>query len=86
MMLASRITMPITMRRTTVTAAEESLRTLEAEAQRRSVSLSAILAEAIDEKALAIRRQRRPRVGLGRSSDGRSAAELAGEPVAHDPR
>jgi hypothetical protein len=73
-------------RRTTVTASEESLRTLEAEAQRRHASLSAVLAEAIDEKAQTIRLQRRPRVGLGRSSDGRSAAEATAEPVAHEPR
>jgi hypothetical protein len=73
-------------RRTTVTAVEESLRTLEAEAQRRSVSLSTVMAEAIDEKAQAIRRQRQPRVGVGRSSDGRGAAEVATEPVAREPR
>jgi hypothetical protein len=83
-MLASRIMHPT--RRTTVTASEESLRTLEAEAQRRQSSLSAVLAEAIDEKARAIREHRRPRVGMGRSSDGRSAAEVSVDPVAHEPR
>lgn len=84
MMLASCI-MSAT-RRTTVTAREESLRTLEAEAQRRRLSLSAVLAEAIDEKARAIRQRRRPRVGVARSSDGRSAAEVTVDPVAHAPR
>jgi hypothetical protein len=73
-------------RRTTVTATEESLRTLEAEAKRRHTSLSSVLAEAIDEKAQAIRRQRRPRVGIGRSSDGRRAADISAYPVAHEPR
>lgn len=74
------------LRRTTVTATQESLRTLEAEAARRQTSLSAVLAEAIDEKALAIRERRRPRVGLGRSDDGLRAADLTAEPVAHPPR
>lgn len=80
MVLASHIVMQ--MRRTTVTASEEALRTLEAEAARRETSLSAVLAEAVDEKAHAIRERQRPRVGLGRSSDGLAAAELTGEPVA----
>jgi hypothetical protein len=73
-------------RRTTVTASEDALRTLEAEAARRQVSLSAVLAEAVDEKARAIRERRRPRVGLGRSSDGRRAADVTAEPIAHPPR
>ena len=73
------------MRRTTVSADHEALDTLEAEARRRGVSLSALLAEAVDEKAETIRAARRPRVGLGRSRDGRSAAELTAEPVAEPP-
>jgi hypothetical protein len=73
------------MRRITVTADRESLDTLEAEAARRGVSLSALLAEAIDEKAASIRAARRQRAGLGRSRDGRSAAELTAEPVAEPP-
>ena len=72
-------------RRTTVTARVEDLATLEAEARRRGTSLSAVLAEAVDDKAGAIRRARRPRVGVGRSTDGCSAAETSGEPVAHPP-
>jgi hypothetical protein len=73
------------LKRTTVTASRDSLATLEAEAGRRGVSLSALLAEAVEEKAAGIRAGRRPRVGMGRSSDGRSARELASEPVARPP-
>jgi hypothetical protein len=73
------------MRRTTVSADNDALETLEAEAKRRGVSLSALLAEAVDDKAASIRAARRPRVGLGRSRDGRSAAELTAEPVAEPP-
>jgi hypothetical protein len=72
-------------RRTTVSADDEALATLEAEAHRRGRSLSSVLAEAVEEKAIAIRRQRKPRLGIGRSSDGRSAAETAAEPVARRP-
>lgn len=66
-------------------ADQDSLATLEAEARRRGTSLSAVLAEAVDEKAAALRHGRRPRVGVGRSADGRSAAELTSEPVARPP-
>lgn len=69
-------------RRTTVTARRGSLDTLEAEARRRNVSLSAILAEAIEEKAKALHGARRPRFGVARSTDGLCAAELTSEPVA----
>jgi hypothetical protein len=72
-------------RRTTVAARRSSLATLEAEARRRGVALSTVMAEAIDEKALALRRSRRPRLGVARSTDGRSAAEVASEPIAHSP-
>jgi hypothetical protein len=72
-------------KRTTVAARRDSLATLENEAARRGVSLSVVLAEAVDEKASAIRAGRRPRVGMGRSTDGRSARELASEPVARPP-
>jgi hypothetical protein len=50
-------------RRTTVGAKRASLDTLEAEASRRGVSLSTIMAEAIDEKARALHISRRPRLG-----------------------
>jgi hypothetical protein len=72
-------------KRTTVTASQAALATLEAEARRRGTSLSAVLAEAVEEKAATIRGDRRPRVGVARSSDGQSARELAGEPVAEGP-
>jgi hypothetical protein len=80
-MLASHIMM----RRTTVTADEAALDTLAAEARRRGVALTAVLAEAVEDKAESIRAARRPRIGIGRSSDGRSAAELTAEPVAEPP-
>jgi len=73
------------MRRTTVSLPAEALATLQEEARRRGVALATVVAEAVDEKAGAIRRERRPRVALGRSTDGRSAAELTAEPVAHPP-
>jgi hypothetical protein len=82
-MLASGI---MNSRRTTVTASREALATLEAEAHRRAVPLTAVLSEALEEKAAALRAARRPRVGLGRSTDGQSAAEVTAEPVAHPPR
>lgn len=72
-------------RRTTVTAKRASLETLEAEAARRGVSLSTVMAEAIDEKAHTLRVSRLPRLGFARSTDGRSAAELTSEPIANPP-
>ena len=73
------------MRRTTVTAPREAMATLEAEARRRGVPLATVFAEAVTEKAAAIRAARRPRVAVARSTDGRSAAEIASEPVARRP-
>ncbi len=84
MKLASRIMTQL--RRTTVSAPPATIRTLEAEAQRRIVSLATLLREAMEEKAESLRRSRRPRVGVARSSDGRSAAELTAEPIADEPR
>jgi hypothetical protein len=72
-------------RRTTVAASRSSLDTLAAEAHRRGVALTVVLAEAVDEKAAGLHASRRPRVGLGRSTDGLSAAELTAEPVAEPP-
>ena len=72
-------------RRTTVSAPAEALDTLEAEARRRGVSLTTLLSEAVSEKASALRSTRRPRLGVGASTDGRSAAEVTAEPVAHPP-
>jgi hypothetical protein len=74
-----------TIRRTTVSARRSSLETLEAEARRRGVTLTAVLSEAIDEKASALHAARRPRLGIARSTDGLSAAELTSEPVAESP-
>lgn len=73
-------------KRTTVTAASDVLRTLQMEADRRGVSFAAVLREAVEEKAQALRAARRPRVGVARSSDGRRAAEVTAEPVAEEPR
>ncbi|HEY5276018.1 MAG TPA: ribbon-helix-helix protein, CopG family [Coriobacteriia bacterium] len=73
-------------RRMTVSASGAALGTLEAEADRRGVPVSALLREAVEEKARALRASRRPRVGVGRSTDGASAAELTDEPVAEEPR
>lgn len=84
LMLASNIMTHL--RRTTVSAPPSTIRTLEAEARRRSVPLATLLREAVEEKAQALRTGRRPRVGVARSTDGRSAAELTAEPVAAEPR
>ncbi|MGI8945801.1 MAG: hypothetical protein ACR2GL_06135 [Thermoleophilaceae bacterium] len=73
------------MKRTTVTANRDALATLEAEAQRRGAPLTAVLAEAVEEKAASVRAARRPRLGRGRSTDGRRAAETTADPVAQPP-
>ncbi len=74
------------LRRTTVSAPRSALRTLEAEAQRRTVPLATLLREAVVEKAEALREGRRPRVGVARSTDGRNAADVTAEPIAEEPR
>ena len=51
------------LRRTTVAAPVDALDTLQAEARRRGVSLSAVVTEAIEEKAVILRQSRRPRLG-----------------------
>jgi hypothetical protein len=84
MMLASCIMTQL--RRTTVSAPRSTLDTLNAEARRREVSLGTLLREAVEEKADSLRKERRPRVGVARSTDGRSAAEVTAEPVAEEPR
>lgn len=84
MMLASSIMTYL--HRTTVSAARSTIQTLEAEAQRRGVPLATLLREAVEEKAQALRTERRPRVGVARSTDGRSAAEVTAEPIAEEPR
>jgi hypothetical protein len=82
MVLASKLMTQI--RRTTVSAPEAAIRTLEAEAERRNVPLATLLREAVGEKAHALRKGRRPRVGVARSSDGQSAANVTAEPVAEE--
>lgn len=84
-MLESRIMIQI--RRTTITAPAEALATLEIEAQRRGVPMTVVAAEAVVEKAEALRRSRRPRLGTG-ASGGRSpgAAQAAADAVADPPR
>ncbi|HEX9642988.1 MAG TPA: ribbon-helix-helix protein, CopG family [Acidimicrobiia bacterium] len=72
-------------RRTTVTADESDLATLTAEAARRGEPLAAVMREAVHEKALSLRRRRRPSVGVGASDDGRRAADVTAEPVANPP-
>lgn len=72
-------------RRTTVAAPAPALATLAAEADRRGVAMTVVLAEAVEEKAKAIRTARKPRVGVAHSTDGRSAAEVTAEPIAHPP-
>ena len=71
----------MTQRRTTVLVDEDALATLGFEAKRRSVPLAEVLREAIDDKVVSLRTTRRPRVGVARSSDGRSAADVTGEPA-----
>jgi len=73
-------------RRTTVLVDEDALATLGFEAKRRNVPLAELLREAIDDKVVTLRTARRPRVGVARSSDGRSASDMTGDPVADDPR
>ncbi len=72
-------------RRTTIMAPIGDLQTLQAEAQRRGVSLAKVLREALEEKARLLRESRRPRVAVARSTDGRSARETASDPVAEPP-
>ena len=51
---------------------EDALASLGFEAKRRDVPLAEILREAIDEKVASLRATRRPRVGVAKSSDGRT--------------
>lgn len=59
---------------------------LEAEARRRSVSLTVVLREAVEARATELLGRRRPTFGVARSTDGLSAAEVSSEPVAAEPR
>jgi hypothetical protein len=82
MVLASRI---MTQRRTTVLLDDEVLATLGFEAKRRNVSVAELVREAVDARVAALRLDRRPRVGVARSTDGLTAAEVASEPIAEAP-
>lgn len=53
-------------RRTTLAADADDLALLEAEARRRGVSLAQVLREVVARRAQELRRQHRPRFGLGR--------------------
>jgi hypothetical protein len=75
----------IMQRRTTLSADEGTLATLQSEADRRGASLASILREAADEKAAALRAARRPSVGYGRSTDGLHAADVTAQPIAEPP-
>lgn len=77
---------PNARRRTTVSADRRDLATLAAEADRLGLPLSMVLADAVADKAQKIRQRRRPQVGVARSTDGRSAAEVAADPIAEPPR
>jgi hypothetical protein len=81
-MLTSRI---MNQRRTTVLLDDDVLATLGFEAKRRNVSLAEIVREAVGARAAELRSGRRPRVGVARSTDGRSAAEVTAEPIAESP-
>lgn len=74
------------LKRTTLSAPRDVLATLEEEARRREVPLNTVLAEVVEEKATRLRDARRPRLGLGRSSDGATAAAVTANPVARPPR
>ena len=58
------------MQRTTVAADAEVLDVLRAEAKRRGVSFATLTAEILADKAVELRRTRRPHVGVGRSGSG----------------
>lgn len=72
-------------RRTTVAADADLLLFWELEAQRRGISLSAVLAEALAERRDQLRAGRKPRFGLFSSGGGWSATD-ANEPVARPDR
>jgi hypothetical protein len=75
-------------RRTTVTASRTALDCLEWEAERRGTSLSALVAEAIEEKAQSLQANRpRPRLGVDASPiENPGARVLTAEPIAEDYR
>jgi hypothetical protein len=69
----------MTIRRTTLAADGDDLTLLESEARRRGVSLAQVLRELVAREADELRRTRRPRFGVGRSSEGAAQAAAADE-------
>lgn len=55
------------------------------EAKRRNMGLAEIVREAVDARVVELRSGRRRRVGVARSTDGWSAAEVSAEPIAESP-
>lgn len=72
-------------RRTTVLLDEDTLAALGFEAKRRNVSVAELVREAVEAKVTGMRMGRRPRIGVARSTDGRTAAEVTAEPIAEAP-
>ena len=64
-------------RRTTLAADSDDLALLENEARRRDVPLTHVLREAVERAADELRRERKPRFGIARTSRG--AAQAAAE-------
>jgi len=65
--------------RTTIAAESDVLETLRDEAARRGLSLARLVGEILAEKAAALRAERRPRFGLGRSGGGVAQASVDDE-------
>lgn len=66
-------------KRTTVSANEDDLATLEREADRRGVPLARMLREAVMEYAAGIRAANSPRFGIGSGDPGLSEASVEDE-------
>ena len=64
---------------------EDTLAALGFEAKRRNVSVAELVREAVEAKVIKMRTGRRPRIGVARSTDGRTAAEVTAEPIAELP-
>lgn len=64
-------------RRTTLSAEADDLARLEQEAQRRGVSLAALLRDIVAQAAEMLRTEQRPRFGIGRSGGLEPAASIA---------
>lgn len=69
----------MTTRQTTIAADVDDLALLQQEADRRDVTLSLVLSEAVAAAAGELRQSRRPRFGMGHSGAGGGAARAAAE-------